>query len=468
MIDLRQHDATGWAALVRDGEVHPRQLVDAAIARIEESNPIINAFVHLQLERARAEAETINRAAPFAGVPFAFKDYQCREAGERYSAGMRVLRDMAFVPTTTSPLVVAFRRAGVIPLGRTNTSELALVGTTEPEAFGPTRNPWDHGRVPAGSSGGAAAAVADGMVCAAHGNDIAGSIRLPAAAAGLVGLKPTRGRCLVSTFDSPVGMFIDGVLTRSVRDTAGFVDVIRGTGGPWPAPPLPGPLAAEVGQPVPTLRIGVCTDAFTGIDTDHASRAAAESVATTLERAGHTVDPAYPTELAEARFWDAMRTALAANAAHVLAGWSTRIGRPLSRDDVEPGTWKIVSTGQTTSAIEVIDALATMHDTARRAERWWATYDLLITPTAAEPSLPIGDYLANQRAGRGSAYTRPFNATGQPAISLPAGRGDDGLPRGVQLVAGYGREDLLIRVASFLEAEHSWLDHRPPAATLPS
>ena len=475
---LDDHDATGLAALVRTRQVHPRELVAEAITRAERLNPVLNAFVHTQFDRALADAERIGAGLsgyelsggattveqPIAGVPFAFKDYQCREAGEAYRQGLRPLRDIGFTPTTDSPLALRFRAAGLIPIGRTNTPEMAIVGTTEPVAFGPTRNPWDLDRVPAGSSGGSAAAVAAAIVPAAHGNDIAGSIRLPAAACGLVGLKPTKGRVVVSVVDSPTGMFTDGVITRSVRDTAGMIDALTPAGGPWPAPALARPLAAEVGAPIAALRIGVWTTAFNGAEVDPACAAAAVDCAATLERAGHHVSESAPTELSDAALWDAMSTVLAANAAHDLHVWQRRLcgvpgwttGRTIGEDDVEPVTWQIVNAGQRTTAVELMAALSRIHEVTGHTQRWWDDHDLLVTPAAAAPAAPVGSYLNEYRSGRGSAFTRPFNATGQPAISVPLGWPADGLPRGVQLVAAYGNEPLLIRVASFLEAAQPW------------
>jgi amidase len=458
---LADHDATALAAMVRDRQVHPRQLVAEAIANAERLNPSLNALVHTQFERAMAEAELIvdhPRFAdmPFAGVPFAFKDYQCREAGERYNQGMTLLRDLDFRASTDSPLALRFRAAGVIPIGRTNTPEMAVVGTTEPVAFGPSHNPWDLGRVPAGSSGGSAAAVAAGIVPAAHGNDIAGSIRLPAAACGLVGLKPTRGRVTVSTIDPVIGMFCDGVITRSVADTAGFIDAIAATDGPWPAPRFRRPLEAEVGAPVERLRVGVWTAAFNGAEVETECANAAHAVADLLATAGHRVTESAPAALSDPELWRVMSVALSANAAHELAVWSERLGTTIDAGDVEPVTWRIVDSGQRQTGPELIAALSTIQSLCRRALTWWEDFDLLVTPASAAPAAKIGSYLADYQSGRGSAFTRVFNATGQPALSLPLGWPDDGLPRGVQLVAGYGREDLLIRVASWLEEAQPW------------
>jgi amidase len=248
---LEDRDATELAELVRRGDVQPVELVDAAVARIEAHDGRLNSVLHRQFERARREACGPLPDAPFRGVPFLFKDVGCEEAGEPHHQGMRALRDAQWRATSDSELAVAFRACGLIPLGRTNVPELALMGTTEPDAYGPTHNPWNLARSPGGSSGGSAAAVSARFVPAAHANDIAGSIRIPASQCGLVGLKPTRGRVVPGRSADPAnGMNTEGVLTRTVRDTAASVDAITDHGhrGPWPAAVLPGPLAAEVGR----------------------------------------------------------------------------------------------------------------------------------------------------------------------------------------------------------------------------
>ena len=253
MDDYADLDATALGELVRRGDVKPIELVDAAIARTERLNPALNAVIHRQFERARRDAADAPLDGPFPGVPFLLKDCKAREAGEPYHMGVRTLRDLDFRPRTDSALALRFRSTGLIPIGRTNTPEMALMGTTEPMLYGPTHNPWDLDRSPGGSSGGSAAAVAARIVPAAHANDISGSIRIPAAMCGLVGLKPTRGRALTSDIiDPPVGMNTEGVVSRSVRDTAALVDAITATSPWWPAPPLPGPLVDELARALRT------------------------------------------------------------------------------------------------------------------------------------------------------------------------------------------------------------------------
>lgn len=244
------------------------------------------------------------------------------------------------------------------------------------------------------------------------------------------------------------------MLTRTVRDTAALIDVISGSGGPWPAPPLPGRLVDEVGRPVRQLRIGVWTASFNQVDVEADCRDAALDCAGALEAMGHLVSVAAPAPLSDPALWQAMGQALCAQAAADLAVWERRLARPIGQDDVEPVTWRVVQPGRAMTAVQLLEALATMQSLCVAAEPWWDDHDVLVTPASAEPAQPVGAYLAAYQPGRGSAFTRPFNATGQPAIVIPWSIGADGLPRGVQLVAPLGREDLLIRLAALLEQTH--------------
>lgn len=446
--------------------------MEQAIGRIEALDPSLNAVIHRQGDRAMRDAES-QPHGPFGGVPLVLKDYGCEEAGEPHHQGMRALRDAGWRARSDSRLARRFRASGFIPVGRTNVSELALMGTTEPEAYGPTRNPWDPSRSPGGSSGGAAAAVAAGLVPVAHANDIAGSIRIPAAQCGLVGLKPTRGRVVIGRAADPViGMYSDGVITRSVRDTAAVVDAIadRSATGHWPAPRLPGPLVDELGRDPGRLRVGLSVRAFNHAEVEPGCAAVARDAAALLENLGHAVEDAAPAELYDPELKDGAQTLLAVTSTAELDGWSARLGRTLGERDVEATTWEVVQRGRAVSGAEMVRVSGRLQEIARRILAWWEggngdRFDLLLTPTTAEPGPPIGSYKQRYAPGRASAFTRAFNVTGQPAMTLPLGWLGDGLPRGVQLVAGYGREDLLVRVASQLEAAAPWAHHRPPLPT---
>ncbi|MEO7371198.1 MAG: amidase [Ilumatobacteraceae bacterium] len=450
---LTDLDATALAELVRSDAVHPRELVEQAIERIELLDPQLNAMVHRQYQRARDDAERALPDGPFRGVPFLFKDFRCREAGESYTMGMRALRDIDFHASTDAPLTLAFRAAGLIPLGRTNTPELATVGTCEPEAFGPTHNPWNVELTPGGSSGGSAAAVAARLVSAAHANDISGSIRIPAAHCGLVGLKPTRARTIASiASDARTGMNAEGVVTRSVRDTAALLDAIS----------VPGsrPLLPSVGQPLPPLRVGLWTQAFSGSAVDPDNALAAEHCASLLEGLGCSVEISAPAPLSSPGFWEAAATLLNVNTAVELDTWSGKIGRELGEDDLEAGTWRMVMTARRFTAVDLLAAQSLLIEHVAVAENWWQNFDLLVTPTTANSPTRLGDYATGYQSGRGSAFTRPFNVTGQPAISLPLGWPDDGLPRGVQIIAQMGNDHTLVTVAAALESVEPWAHRR--------
>ena len=449
---LTDLDATAQAELVRNNEVHPRELVEQAIDRIERLDPQLNVMVHRQYERARRDAEGPLPDGPFRGVPFLFKDYRCREAGEPYTMGMRALRDADFHATSDAPLALAFRAAGLIPLGRTNTPELACVGTCEPEAFGPTHNPWDETRTPGGSSGGSGAAVAARLVAAAHATDISGSIRIPSAHCGLVGLKPSRGRTTASTAGDARTGNVEGVVTRSVRDTAALLDAISVAGST--------PLLPAMSRPCPPLRVGLCTQAFTGSTVDPENAAAAEHCASLLEGLGCGVEISSPSPLSDPAFWKAAAALLAVNLAVELDTWSTKLGRQLGADDLEPLTWRLVQAGRAVGGVELLAAQTLLIEHTNLAEDWWKRFDLLVTPTTAGGPTVLGDYAKGYESGRGSAFTRPFNVTGQPAISVPLGWPADGLPRGVQLIAPFGRDDLLISVAAALEVAEPWAGRR--------
>lgn len=457
-------DATAQAALIRNGDVTTLELVDAAIERIEAGNGRLNAVIHKQFERARTEAEAGLPAGPFTGVPFLLKDYGAEEIGEPLCAGLAAARDAGYRGHTNSRVALAFRAAGFVPLGRTNTPQLACMGTTEPLAFGPTHNPWDPTRSPGGSSGGAAAAVSARFVAAAHANDIAGSIRIPAAHCGLVGLKAGRWRVVADDVRTPVGMFTDGVVVRSVRDAASILDAISAPAGDawWAPPPMASSLAEAVTQRPTGLRVGLTTDAFNGAEVDPACAGAAISAAGVLESLGHVVEPGCPESLYDEALQHAMKDAMAANTAADVRAWSRRLGRELDEDDLEQSTLALVQRADGLGSVDLLGVLACMEDVSRRTAAWFDDgFDLLVTPTTAEGPTVLGELQRRHQPGRSSAFTRVFNATGHPAISLPLGWPDDGLPRGVQLIAAHGREDLLISVAAGLEEAAPWSHRRP-------
>ena len=476
--DIAFLDATAQAELVRRGDATPAALVDAAIARIERLNPKLNAVIIPLFEKARAAAAGAVPDGPFHGVPFLAKDFLCYTAGDPLHMGARPLRDANFCAPGDTYLAEKFRAAGFITLGRTNTPELGTLPTTEPDAYGPTRNPWDTGRSSGGSSGGSAAAVASGMVPAAHGNDGGGSIRIPASACGLVGLKPSRGRTSFGPDlgDALGGLVGEGVLTRSVRDTAAILDAIAGAmpGDPYTAPAPARPFREEVGRSPGRLRVGVLSRAPGELfEVDRDCVQAAEGGARLLASLGHAVEAAHPAALDDPDVARYFTTMYATNAARMLELLGLLTGKTIGPADVDALNWALAEMGRQCSANDYLATVDWLHGYTRRMASWWASgFDLLVTPTLSSPPPPLGSFnpasedpnMVGMRATQYATFTLPFNMTGQPAISLPLHWNGDGLPIGVQLVAAYGREDVLIRVAAQLEAAQPWAARKPPVS----
>ena len=471
-----QLDATAQADLVRRREVTPLELVDAAIARVERINPQLNAIIIPLFERARKEAAGIIPDGAFRGVPFAIKDLDVYSAGDPYHGGTQFLKDARWVPDHDSYLVEKFRNAGFINIGKTNTPEFGLNVTTEPASYGPSRNPWNVEHSTGGSSGGSAAAVAAGMVPAAHASDGGGSIRIPASECGLVGLKPSRGRVSLGPDYGEYwsGLVISHVVTRSVRDTAAILDAVQGPmpGDPYTAPPPSRPYLSELKEPPPSLRIGILKSVPTGASVLHDDCVeAVNRTAKLLESLGHRVEESYPAAMGESDvisifFMRVVSTWLVAGLDH----WGATLGTLVTAADVEPATWAVAGMGRTVSAAEYIAAVAELHAYTRRMASWWAGgFDILVTPTIGEPPpklgyllAPPGEPLAGMAKSLGLIpYTPAFNITGQPAVSLPLHWNAAGLPIGVQLVAAYGRDDLLVGLAAQLEQAQPWKDRRP-------
>ena len=475
--DLARLDATGQAELVRTGQASPTERVDAAIARIEAVDPQLNAVIHERFEKARAEAAGDLPDGPFRGVPFLLKDLEAHQAGEPHHGGLKVLAREGWIAPADDHLTRRVRQAGLVVLGRTNTPELGTTISTEPEAHGPTRNPWDTEYSAGGSSGGSAAAVASLMVPAAHASDGGGSIRIPASENGLVGLKPTRARVSEGprSGDSWAGATVHGTVTRTVRDTAALLDALAGAevGDPYPAPPLPGPLADEVGRDPGRLRIGVLErPLLPGVEGDPDVADAVATAAELLGELGHHVTDDHPEAMEDGHFIDAFTTVVSVSVAADLAAWGTAIGRELTADDVEERNWMFAAIGQATTAPQYLQAVQWQQSWTRRMAGWWAGdgtepgFDLLVCPVLNGPPPPLG-WITDPVEGLGRVtaimqFTAQFNVTGQPAISLPLSWNDAGLPIGVQLVAPFGREDLLIRIASQLEVAAPWADKVPP------
>ncbi len=463
-------DATAQAELVARGELTPSELVEAAIARIERVNPQLNAVIHPLFEKARAQAASRELSpGPFRGVPFLVKDAVCTTAGDPYHLGMRFLKRHAYRAPRDSELARRFRAAGFVFVGKTNTPEFALSATTEPLAYGATRNPWSLAHSPGGSSGGSAAAVAAGLAPVGHANDMGGSIRIPASHCGLVGLKPTRARStLAPAFGEYWGPLThEHVVTRSVRDSAVVLDCIAGPGigDPYSAPPLARPLREELGAAPGALRIGLLSN--TEALRAHPDCAlAVERAAQLLAELGHRVEVARVPELDRPQLGPWIVPAVARD----LDRWSDLLGEKIGPEDVEPLTWMMAERGRAMSAVEYVKEAETAMSWARElSAHWGRDFDVLLTPTSGTPPpklgelaplVPFSTLLA--KLGALTRFTMPFDVTGQPAISLPLHWNAEGLPIGIQLVAATGREDLLIRLAAQLEAARPWRDRRPP------
>lgn len=470
-------DATAQAELVARGDATPSELVEAAIERVERLNPTLNAVIMPLYEKARAAAAGSLPNGPFRGVPFLIKDAVAHTAGDPYHCGMQVLKDAGWVEQDDTWLVQRFREAGFVIIGKTNLPELAMSITTEPRAYGPTRNPWSTDHSPGGSSGGAGAAVASGMVAVAHGNDMGGSIRFPSSMCGLVGLKPTRAR---STLGPDFGEYWamtthEHVLTRSVRDSAGVLDAIAGpgVGDPYTAPPPARPYIDEVGADPGRLRIGFRTMRSAEIGDSHPECVAAvQSTAKLLEELGHDVSPTDFAALDDPAFSEAVLAMFPVFVARELDRWSEKLGRKIQPSELEPWNQFQAEMGATVTGPQYAAGYEKAQAYSRGLASWWAEgNDLLVTPTVGGlpprigelgPEVDPGETLV--RLSGLTTFSMPFNVSGQPAVSLPLHWSADGLPVGVQLVAAFGREDLLFRVAAQLEAARPWADRRPPVA----
>lgn len=468
----RWMDAVDQAALVASGRVSPTELLEAAIERIERIDPELNAVTIRWFDHARETAKGELPDGPFRGVPFLLKDLYATYAGQPISNGNLAFKRERVIADADTTLVGRHRAAGLVIAGRTNSPELGSVPTTEPVAWGATRNPWDTTRTPGGSSGGAAAAVASGMVPFAHASDGGGSIRIPSSCCGLVGLKPSQGRITLGPLRDESGLGVEHCVSRTVRDSAALLDATRGPGigdtviAPAPARPYVEELTTDPGQ----LRIGILDHHPQGGAVDPACAAAARNVGALLESLGHHVEPAWPKALEDKASASSFGALWAAAMGLSSRGFERQLGRRLQDDELEPMNRAQAEAAANFSAVDYALALSAVSQYRRALQSWWHDgWDLLLTPTLAELPLKLGTLACNPddpmavmaRAGQFVPFTPPFNMSGQPAISLPLEWTTEGLPVGVQLVAAYGKEDVLIRVASQLEQAKPWAGRTP-------
>ncbi len=464
-------DATELAELVRRKQVKPIELVEAAIERIERLNPALNAVITPMYEQAREAAQGELPDGPFRGVPFLLKDLQASFAGVRLTWGTSFMRN--FVADHDSELVVRLKRAGFVILGKTNTPEFGIVPTTEPRLFGATRNPWDLARSPGGSSGGSAVAVAACIVPAAHANDGGGSIRIPASCCGIFGLKPTRARNPLGpdVGDMMGGLVVEHAVTRSVRDSAALLDATAGpdVGDPYWAPPCVRPYAEESGIDPGRLRIAFTTKAATGAKIHPDCVEAVREAARLCADLGHEVSEGAP-DINGQLLTQAFTTVWAAGCASGIDTLAFLTGQPAKQDSFEPLTWALYEMGQRTTGSAYLLAHAVLQQISRQVARFMEKYDIWLTPTLAEPPVPLGTFDATPdnpmkgfyRAVEYVPFTPIANATGQPAMSVPLYWNKEGLPVGTHFFGRFGEEGMLFRLAAQLEAARPWAERRPP------
>jgi amidase len=471
--DTRWLDATAQSELVASGKVSPLEMVNAAIERVERYDSKLNALTYRWFEDARQLAASSDLPdGPFRGVPYLLKDLYAAEAGKPLSNGSKAYKAANYVSTEDTTLVARYKAAGLISIGRGNSPEFGSVPVTEPEAWGPTRNPWDLARTPGGSSGGSASAVAAGIVPIAHASDGGGSIRIPAACCGLVGLKVSQGRISMGPYRDESNLGVEHCVSRTVRDSARLLDATHGPGiGDVIIAPTPRrPFIEEVGADPGHLRIGMLDFNPRGGDVHADCVEGVHKTARLLESLGHHVEPGFPDIFSDNEIGRAFSMLWSTNMGTAIRRFSDALGREMTPDDIEAMNWAQAEFAKGVNGVDFSLAQASSILFRRAIQSWWTQgWDLLLTPTLAAPPLPIGSMPNNparpmtplMTAGAWVSFTSQFNISGQPAISLPLHRNADGLPIGMQLVAAYGREDLLIRVASQLEQAAPWAHLTP-------
>ena len=461
-------DAVGLGQLIATRQISAAEALEAALARLAEVNPKINAVTMDLSERARREAATPAGAGPLAGAPFLLKDLGPTLAGTPTTLACKLYKDD--IADKDSALTAAYREAGLIIFGKTNTPELGLEPVTEPVMFGPTRNPWDLARTAGGSSGGAAAAVAAGIVPAAHASDGGGSIRIPASCCGLFGLKPSRGRVSHAPKDEGWGGFsTTHAVTRTVRDSAVLLDIgcRPQPGDPYWAAPPDRPFAEAAARDPAPLRIAFTTAAFSGDGIQSECAEAVRAAARLCESLGHHVEEATPP--IDRAALSNTGVIVSASVAADFDAVADRRGRPIGEDELEPITFGTYQRGRAVSGSAYIRALRAVHAYGRLIGQFFERYDILITSTLGSPAIPIGALHGDppdldgyaQRLFAFMPNTQVFNVTGQPAASLPLAWSRDGLPIGVQFTARHSEEALLLSLAGQLERAEPWAGRRP-------
>ena len=458
------HDGLGLAELIRNGEISRAEALECALDMAELLNPQINTIIELFPEPLAASEDT---GAPFSGVPFLIKDLGLRAEGVLNEMGSRLARGIRAQHDTD--LMKRFRRAGLRTIGRASTPEFGYCPTTEPVLYGPSRNPWDLARMPGGSSGATAASVAAGIVPLAHANDGGGSIRIPASCCGLVGLKPTRGRVPngPDSAEPLSGLAVEFAVTRTVRDAAALLDAVKGpgVGDPFEIAIPAEPYASSTQQDPGSLRIAWMNEPWSGAGAHQEVKDTVPKTAQLCEELGHRVTEARP-ELDWEQFFEATVVLWAANLAVFIDFAAMLTGRPVDEDHLEATVLACYREGKQVKAQTLLMAQATANHICRALGRFFQDYDVLLTPTVAQPPLPLGSINANDpdldaaawsaRTFNFCPFTPLFNMTGQPAISLPLHRTAGNLPLGVQFAGRYGDEATLLKLARQLEQAAPW------------
>ncbi len=476
MTEYESLDATALAARVADGEVSPGELLDLALERVGAVNGELNAVVMLAEEVARRKIAEGLPEGPLRGVPFLLKDLGAEAIDYPTNNGSRLFSNMRYAQD--SAIYARLEAMGLVVFGRTTSPEGGIGPATEAAVYGgPTRNPWDLSRTPGGSSGGSAAAVAAGIVPAAHGSDGGGSVRIPASNCGLFGLKATRARLPDGPYvgEGWAGMAIDGFLTRSVRDTALLLDGCQGAdlGAPYRAPPLEESFVEAMERAPKGLRIALCETSFTGDPVHPECVAAVNDAAKLLEEMGHHVSPGIPAEADTAGMMRAWTDIVACGAALSVRRAVTARGRPLDDGEIEPVMQSAVAHATTVSGDRYLECVNIVHAYGRAMEGFMRGYDILLSPTMGEPPAKIGrfghhrtDYVDYRTGPDGvftySPFTAAFNATGQPAATVPFHWTAEGLPVGVHLAARFGADTLLLSLCAEIERARPWFHRRPP------
>lgn len=468
MPDLAFTSAVEQAEMIRKKEVSPVELVELYLERIDKFDPQLNAFVTVTADAAREDAKRKEKELsggtgdlpPFHGVPITIKDL-FETKGVRTTFSCKALAE--YVPDQDDFVVTGIKDAGFVMLGKSNASEFGTVPVTESELNGACRNPWDPDRTPGGSSGGAAAGVAAGLTPVAHGSDGGGSVRIPSSCCGLIGIKPSRGRISAGPRLGEVwhGFSTSGPIARTTGDAAALLDVMEGyrVGDPYTAPPHHRAFADEVGEDPGALKVGFTLTNPNEMEVAPECKAAVEHTARVLEGLGHHVEEAGPPWIDQSlqpQFVQLIQT-------------GTAILDFLPREELEPLNRMLIENAHELSSVQHIQALTQMHQWTRKVVAWWDDYDVLLTPTLALPPVPVGwifeendPFMALVRSGMFIPFTPGANVTGQPAVSVPMYRTDEGLPIGAQLMGAPFAEWRLIRLASQLEEAQPWAEERPP------